>query len=166
MAISPTLELNNILSWINKGVNMFNSISFLFIITAIFSMFFFLQSHIKERLGDYALLVCLGASWLKIAKVVLWQNIFIGLISIILTYIGLFILWLSLDQINIFGDIIEKNYFWQLYQDAYWVLGVLILAFSVGRANLHFQNFPSERSGVLCFACVLRRKKAPPLRDV
>ena len=27
------------------------------------------------------------------------------------------------------GDIIEKNYFWELHQDAYWVLGVLILAF-------------------------------------
>ena len=128
MAISPAMELNNILSWINQGVKMFNGISFLFIITAIFSMFFFLQSHIKERLGDYALLICLGASWFKIAKVVLWQNVFIGLISVILTYIGLFSLWLSLDQINIFGDIIEKNYFWHLYQDAYWVFGVLILA--------------------------------------
>lgn len=147
MAISPALELNNILSWINKGVKMFNSISFLFIITAIFSMFFFLQSHIKERLGDYALLVCLGASWLKIAKVVLWQNIFIGLISIILTYVGLFILWLSLDQINIFGDIIEKNYFWELHQDAYWVLGVLILAFltSIG-PWVWLQRIPLHRA--------------------
>ena len=126
---------------------MFNGISFLFIITAIFSMFFFLQSHIKERLGDYALLVCLGASWLKIAKVVLWQNIFIGLISIILTYIGLFILWLSLDQINIFGDIIEKSYFWELHQDAYWVLGVLILAFltSIG-PWVWLQRIPLHRA--------------------
>ena len=147
MAISPALEINNILGWINQGVKVFRGVSSLFLITAIFNMFFFLQSHIKERLGDYALLISLGASWFKIAKIVLWQNIFIGLIAIILTYTGLFALWLSLDHIHLFGEIIEKNYFWDFLQDAYWVLGVLFLAFltSIG-PWVWLQRIPLHRA--------------------
>jgi len=128
MAVSPAFEVNNILNWINQGARAFNSVSILLLLIASFSMLFLLQSHIRERIGDYALIIALGGTWWHVAKIVLWQNLILGLFAIGLTYLGLMMLWLTQDLFLPLSEIFQQESFWNVYQDRIWILSCLILS--------------------------------------
>jgi len=147
MSISPAFEINNVLSWMNQSTKVFSSISFLFLITAALIMFFLLQSHIKERLSDYALLRTFGASWLKIAKVVLWQNIILGGFAILLTYIGLAAIWFGQHNSIALSEILQKEVYWNLSNDIKWIFGCIALSIltSIG-PWIWLQRIPLHRA--------------------
>ena len=121
MSVSPAFEVNNVLTWMDQSSKIFSAISFLFLITAALIMFFLLQSHVKERLGDYALIRALGASWWKIAKIVLWQYIILGSFAILITYGGLFLIWFGRYTSIKLADIFPKDIYWDLSPDTKWI---------------------------------------------
>ena len=147
MSISPAFEVNNVLNWMNQSAKIFSSISFLFLVTAALIMFFLLQSHIKERLSDYALIRALGATWWKIAKVVLWQNIILGSFSILLTYIGLALIWFGQYTSITLNEILQKEVYWDLSYDMKWIFGCIALSIltSVG-PWIWLQRIPLHRA--------------------
>lgn len=110
-------------------------------------MFFLLQSHIKERLSDYALLRAFGASWLKIAKVVLWQNIILGGFAILLTYIGLAAIWFGQHNSIALSEILQKEVYWNLSNDIKWIFGCIALSIltSIG-PWIWLQRIPLHRA--------------------
>ncbi len=147
MSISPAFEVNNVLNWMNQSAKIFSSISFLFLVTAALIMFFLLQSHIKERLSDYALIRALGATWWKIAKVVLWQNIILGSFAILLTYIGLALIWFGQYTSITLNEILQKEVYWDLSYDMKWIFGCIALSIltSVG-PWIWLQRIPLHRA--------------------
>jgi putative ABC transport system permease protein len=147
MAVSPAFEVNNVLNWMHQSSKIFSAISFLFLITAALIMFFLLQSHVKERLGDYALLRALGASWWKIAKIVLWQNIILGSFAILLTYAGLAFIWFGQYTSITLDEIFQKEVYWDLSLDIKWMFACIVLSIltSIG-PWIWLQRIPLHRA--------------------
>ena len=147
MSVSPAFEVNNVLTWMNQSSKIFSAISFLFLITAALIMFFLLQSHIKERLGDYALIRALGASWWKIAKIVLWQNIILGSFAILITYGGLFLIWFGRYTSITLAEIFQKDIYWDLSPDTKWISACIALSIltSIG-PWIWLQRIPLHRA--------------------
>jgi ABC-type lipoprotein release transport system permease subunit len=110
-------------------------------------MFFLLQSHVKERLGDYALLRALGASWWKIAKIVLWQNIILGSFAILLTYAGLAFIWFGQYTSITLDEIFQKEVYWDLSLDIKWMFACIVLSIltSIG-PWIWLQRIPLHRA--------------------
>ena len=147
MSVSPAFEVNNVLNWMHQSSKIFSAISFLFLITAALIMFFLLQSHVKERLGDYALLRALGASWWKIAKIVLWQNIILGSFAILLTYAGLAFIWFGQYTSITLDEIFQKEVYWDLSLDIKWMFACIVLSIltSIG-PWIWLQRIPLHRA--------------------
>jgi putative ABC transport system permease protein len=147
MSVSPAFEVNNVLTWMDQSSKIFSAISFLFLITAALIMFFLLQSHIKERLGDYALIRALGASWWKIAKIVLWQNIILGSFAILITYGGLFLIWFGRYTSITLAEIFQKDIYWDLSPDTKWISACIALSIltSIG-PWIWLQRIPLHRA--------------------
>lgn len=83
MALSPALEGNRMLSWMNRGADMLNAMAILMEIIGLASLILLLQTQVRARRTDFALMQAMGGSWLQIFQVVAWQHVFIAGMAIV-----------------------------------------------------------------------------------
>jgi putative ABC transport system permease protein len=147
MAISPAMEANRMVGWMNQGGAVLRLLSILLTVIAALSMFLLLQSHIRERLADYALVRAMGGTWGQIAGLVLGQNLILALLAVILTYLGLAAAfglseWWLPTGILLYGDL-----WWTLSQDVLWVVLTIFLGLFAGIGPwIWLQKIPLHRA--------------------
>ena len=86
MAVSPALEGNRMLGWMNRGADMLNAMAVLMEIIGLASLILLLQVQVRARRTDFALMQAMGGSWLQIFHVVAWQHVFVATMAILLNY--------------------------------------------------------------------------------
>ena len=133
--------------WMNQGGAVLRLLSILLTVIAALSMFLLLQSHIRERLSDYALVRAMGGTWGQIAGLVLGQNLLLALLALGLTYMGL-ALALNLSSIWVpTGVLLYEDLWWNLGQDLPWLGLTLFLGLFAGLGPwIWLQKIPLHRA--------------------
>ena len=147
MAVSPAMEANRMMGWLNQGGQVIRAMSWLLTLIAALSLVLLLQSHIRERLADYALVRAMGGSWGQIAGLVLWQNILLALAAITLTYLGLLVDFYLQSYWLPEGIWLNETVWWDLKFDLPWLLLHLFLAVFAGIGPwIWLQKIPLHRA--------------------
>ena len=133
--------------WMNQGGAVLRLLSILLTVIAALSMFLLLQSHIRERLSDYALVRAMGGTWGQIAWLVLGQNLLLALLALGLTYMGLALAF-NLSSIWVpTGVLLYKDLWWNLGQDLPWLGLTLFLGLFAGIGPwIWLQKIPLHRA--------------------
>jgi ABC-type antimicrobial peptide transport system permease subunit len=147
MAVSPAMEANRMVSWMNQGGAVLRILSILLTIIAALSMFLLLQSHIRERLADYALVRAMGGTWGQIAGLVLGQNLLLTLTALALTYLGLALSFGASSYWLPAGILLYDDVWWNFTQDLPWVgLSIFLGLFAGIGPWIWLQKIPLHRA--------------------
>ncbi len=147
MAVSPAMEANRMVGWMNQGGSILRFISWLLTGIASLSMFLLLQSHIRERLGDYALVRAMGGTWGQIAALVLGQNLLLALTAFALNYAVLAIVYMTSSWWLPSGFSLYADLWWDLSPDVLWWVLHLFLALFAGLGPwIWLQKIPLHRA--------------------
>ena len=147
MAVSPAMEANRMVGWLNQGGQILKLMSLLLTAIAALSMLMLLQSHVRERLSDYALVRAMGGSWWQIACLVIGQNLMLAGIAILLTYAGLAVAfytqsWWLPAGLELYADI-----WWSFENDWNWLGLNLVLGLFAGIGPwIWLQKIPLHRA--------------------
>jgi putative ABC transport system permease protein len=147
MAVSPAMEANRMVGWMNQGGAILRLISWLLTGIASLSMFLLLQSHIRERLGEYALVRAMGGTWGQIAALVLGQNLLLALLAFALTYATLALAYATSQWWLPAGFSLYADLWWDLQPDQLWWVLHLFLALFAGLGPwVWLQKIPLHRA--------------------
>ena len=147
MAVSPAMEANRMVGWMNQGGQVIEAMAWLLTVIAFLSMVLLLQSHIRERLPEYALLRAMGGTWGQIACVVLGQNLLLALLAVGLTYLGLAVAFWTQGGWLPVGAILLASDWWMLQFDLSWWALTLFLALFAGIGPwIWLQKIPLHRA--------------------
>jgi putative ABC transport system permease protein len=147
MAISPAMEANRMVGWMNQGGAVLRILSVLLTVIAALSVFLLLQSHIREHLSDYALVRAMGGSWGQIAGLVLGQNLLLALLALTLTYTGLVLAYALSSTWLPQGVLLYGDLWWNLGQDLPWLGLTLFLGLFAGIGPwIWLQKIPLHRA--------------------
>src|SRR5262249_15954835 len=80
-AAAPAVEITRLLSMLGLGTEVLRAFAAVLLATAALSVFIALWSAVRERRGDLALLRMLGASPAKVAALLLWEALWLGLLA-------------------------------------------------------------------------------------
>ena len=80
-AAAPALEITRLLSMLGLGTDVLRAFAAVLLLTAGLSVFIALWSAVRERRGDLALLRMLGAPPIKLATLLLFEALWLGLLA-------------------------------------------------------------------------------------
>jgi putative ABC transport system permease protein len=147
MAVSPAMEANRMVGWMNQGGQVIEAMAWLLTAIAFLSMVLLLHSHIRERLPEYALLRAMGGTWGQIAALVLGQNFVLALLAVSLTYLGLAMAFWSQGAWLPPGLLLLASDWWNLQFDLFWWALTLFLALFAGIGPwVWLQKIPLHRA--------------------
>jgi len=141
------MEANRMVGWLNQGGQILKFMSLLLTAIAALSMLMLLQSHVRDRLSDYALVRAMGGSWWQIACLVIGQNLMLAGIAILLTYAGLAVAfytqsWWLPAGLELYADI-----WWSFENDWNWLGLNLVLGLFAGIGPwIWLQKIPLHRA--------------------
>ena len=95
MAISPAMEGNRMMTWLNRGGQIMQIMTLLLQLIGFISLLLLLHAHVREHRSNYALMRAMGSTWWQVFQVVAWQNVLIVLAALSFTVIGLLMAYFS-----------------------------------------------------------------------
>ena len=147
MAVSPAMEANRMVGWLNQGGRALRAMSFLLSLIGALSMFMLLQSHVRERLSDYALVRAMGGSWSQIAGLVIGQNIVLAAVAGIIAFAGLTLAFMYSTFWLPAGMKLYPDIWWSFKDDTFWLGVNVILALLAGIGPwIWLQKIPLHRA--------------------
>ena len=147
MAVSPAMESNRMVGWMNQGGAILRLLSLLLTVIAALSMFLLLQSHIRERLADYALIRAMGGTWGQIAGIVLGQNLLLSITALSMAYAGLALAYATANAWLPAGIVLYSDLWWNLAQDLPWMgLSIFLGLFAGLGPWIWLQKIPLHRA--------------------
>lgn len=147
MAVSPAMESNRMVGWMNQGGAILRLLSLLLTVIAALSMFLLLQSHIRERLADYALVRAMGGTWGQIAGIVLGQNLLLSITALSMAYAGLALAYATANAWLPAGIVLYSDLWWNLAQDLPWMgLSIFLGLFAGLGPWIWLQKIPLHRA--------------------
>jgi len=142
-AASPVLQLNRLMKLLGFGFDMLRLLAWVIIVISGINIFVNLLSHLRQLMGEIALLRVLGASSLKVFQLLLYQGVFLALGgwmgALLLSRLSGSILpgfaflqnWFSLD-------VQTNEWFLLLYMIATGIIAALIPAIKAYNTDVHF----------------------------
>jgi len=143
-AAAPALEISRLLRMLGLGTEVLRAFAGVLLLTAGLSVFIALWSAVRERRGDLALLRMLGAPPAKVAALLLWEAVWLGVLASMLGLLlgqafAAALAWLlQLDHSLLIGGMVWPLELWSVPALALGValLSALLPAFSAYRISV------------------------------